>query len=125
MLQVNCYQCNARIKHKITFPLALISISLLADLIISGGAEAFRPESEAFRPESEAFRPESDRSLFLALGLFGDGEGLRPESDRSRDLWTAVPFWEGEDCIPGSLSLLREGELLITESLTEPRGRSG
>ena len=118
MLQVNCYQCNARIKHKITFPLALISISLLADLIISGGAEAFRPESEAFRPES-------DRSLFLALGLFGDGEGLRPESDRSRDLWTAVPFWEGEDCIPGSLSLLREGELLITESLTEPRGRSG
>ena len=84
----------------------LISISLLADLSISGGAEALRPESE--------------RSLDLAAGTFGDGEGFRPESDRSRGLMATGPLGEGEDCIPGSLSLLREGELLITESLTEP-----
>ena len=87
-----------------------MSISLLADFSISGGAEAFRPES--------------DRSLVLEMGLFGDGDGFRPESDRSRARTAAAPFCPTGDCIPGSLSLLRDGELLTTDSLTEP-GRMG
>lgn len=69
---------------------------------------------------AEAFRPDPDPSLVLMMGLLGEGDGFRPESERSRARTPAAPLCPTGDCIPGSFNLLREGELLTTDSLTEP-----